>query len=134
MRAATSRRYVAGVLALLAAAAIPLSLTGPGWLRLVVIGAFLLAGPGTAILLLLDWPRIGPIGPGSDDPPAAAMAVPLAISLATATSLAISALIATVMLYAHQWHPGAGVIGLATLVLAALGVHLWTVNRREAPA
>ena len=132
MRPVISRRHVAGALALLAVAVIPLSLTGPGWLRLVVIGGFLLAGPGTAVLLLLGWPRIGYPRSGSDDPPAAAMTVPLAVSLATATSLAISTLIAAVMLYTHQWHPAGGVIGLAALVLAALGAHLRTGSRGKA--
>jgi hypothetical protein len=103
----TSHRYVAGALAFLAVATIPLSLTGPGWLRLLVIAVFLLAGPGTAVLLLLGWPRNG---------------YALAVSMATAISLAVSTLVATVMLYAHQWHPGAGVIGLAALVLVALGI------------
>ncbi|HWE89733.1 MAG TPA: hypothetical protein VG317_09765 [Pseudonocardiaceae bacterium] len=119
-------------LAVLAVAALPLSLSGPGWLRLLVIGVFLLLGPGTATLLLLRWPRFGYHGPDAGDPPAAAMMLPLAISLAMATSLAISTVVATVMLYAHAWHPAAGVMLLAVLVLLALVFDPQGIRRREA--
>ena len=58
---ASKHRSVATVGALVTVAAlasIPLSFIGPEELRLAVIGPFLLAGPGTALILFLKPHRI----------------------------------------------------------------------------
>ena len=61
---ATERSYVSYATAAVAVAAIPLSFVGPEGLRLAVIGLLMLAGPGTALVLLLR----GGIGRPDQDP------------------------------------------------------------------
>ncbi|MCU1548357.1 MAG: hypothetical protein JWO29_1308 [Arthrobacter sp.] len=106
--------YVSYATAAVAIAAIPLSFFGPDGLRLAVIGLLMLAGPGTALVLLL---RLDP--PRSVGAPGA---LPLSIAIAIAFSLAMSTLVATAMIYAHLWSPPAGVfvLSIATLGLLAL--------------
>jgi hypothetical protein len=108
------RFYIACAVAAVAIAAIPLSFAGPGGLRLAVIGPFLLAGPGTALALLLrlDSADTGPVRG----------AVPLVIAIAIAFSLALSTLVATGMLYAQQWNPQAGVMLLSVITLGLLAL------------
>lgn len=57
---AIERRYLSYATAAIAIAAVPLSFFGPEGLRLAVIGLLMLAGPGTALVLLL---RFGPLPP-----------------------------------------------------------------------
>ena len=59
---ASERSYVSYATAAVAVAAIPLSFVGPEGLRLAVIGLLMLAGPGTALVLLLRFepPALGP--------------------------------------------------------------------------
>lgn len=111
---AIERRYVSFATAAIAILAIPLSFFGPEGLRLAVIGLLMLAGPGTALVLLL---RFGP-------PPSAQSggAVPLAIAVAIAFSLAMSTLVSTAMIYAHLWSPPAGVCILSLVTLGLLGL------------
>ena len=113
---AIERRYLSFATAAVAIAAVPLSFFGPEGLRLAVIGLLMLAGPGTALVLLL---RFGP-------PPSAQSGgmVPLAIAIAIAFSLAMSTLVSTAMIYAHLWAPPVGVciLSLVTLGLLALEV------------
>ena len=97
---ATERSYVSYATAAVAVAAIPLSFVGPEGLRLAVIGLLMLAGPGTALVLLLRF-----------DPPHSAQAtgaLPLSIAIAVAFSLAMSTLVATAMIYARLWSPPVG--------------------------
>ena len=49
---AFDRKYVTYAVGGIAIAAIPLAFFGPEGLRLVVIGLLMLAGPGTALVLL----------------------------------------------------------------------------------
>jgi hypothetical protein len=111
---AIERRYLSYATAAIAIAAVPLSFFGPEGLRLAVIGLLMLAGPGTALVLLL---RFGP-------PPSAQSGgtVPLAIAVAIAFSLAMSTLVSTAMIYARLWSPPVGVciLSLVTLGLLAL--------------
>jgi hypothetical protein len=111
---AIERRYLSYATAAIAIAAVPLSFFGPEGLRLAVIGMLMLAGPGTALVLLL---RFGP-------PPSAQSsgAVPLAIAVAIAFSLAMSTLVSTAMIYARLWSPpvGVGILSVVTLALLAL--------------
>ncbi|AXJ08801.1 hypothetical protein [Arthrobacter sp. PM3] len=112
----SERSYVTYTTAAVAVAAIPLSFVGPEGLRLAVIGLLMLAGPGTALVLLLRL-----------DPPRSAQAtgaLPLSIAIAIATSLAMSTLVATAMIYARLWSPPAGVCILALVTLAFLGLEL----------
>lgn len=113
---ANERRYLSYATAAIAIAAMPLSFFGPEGLRLAVIGLLMLAGPGTALVLLL---RFGP-------PPSAHSGgtVPLAIAVAIAFSLAMSTLVSTAMIYARLWAPPVGVciLSLVTLGLLALEV------------
>lgn len=113
---AIERRYVSYATAAVAVAAMPLSFFGPEGLRLAVIGLLMLAGPGTALVLLL---RLGP--PSSEQNSGA---LPLAIAVAIAFSLAMSTLVSTAMIYARLWSPPAGVclLALLTIGLLALGV------------
>jgi len=113
---ATERSYVSYATATVALAAIPLSFVGPEGLRLAVIGLLMLAGPGTALVLLL---RFAP--PRSAH---AAGALPLSIAIAIAFSLTMSTLVATAMIYARLWSPPAGVCILSIMTLAFLGVEL----------
>jgi hypothetical protein len=107
-----NRLYLTCFVATVAAAAIPLSFVGPGGLRLAVIGPFLLAGPGTALVMLL---RLNPTASQRRTE-----MVPLAVAVAIGSSLAISALLATAMLYAHLWNPSLAVTGLSLLTLGLL--------------
>lgn len=108
---------VAGTAAAAAAlASIPLSFTGPGVLRIAVIGPFLLAGPGTALILFLT-PHRTTQGRRSRT---------LALDTAVALSFSLTAgiLLSTAMLYARFWHPSAAVCvlsGLTLVLLAAAG-------------
>jgi hypothetical protein len=68
---------ISAVVAAVALASVPLSFTGPEALRLAVIGPFLLAGPGTALILLLKPARIRK-GTGFEVLP---LAVAMAVSL-----------------------------------------------------
>jgi hypothetical protein len=113
---ASERSYVSYATAAVALAAIPLSFVGPEGLRLAVIGLLMLAGPGTALVLLLrfDSPRSAQ----------AAGARPLAIAVAIAFSLTMSTLVATAMIYARLWSPPAGVCVLSIMTLALLGLEL----------
>lgn len=112
---AIDRKYVTYAVGGIAIAAMPLSFFGPEGLRLVVIGLLMLAGPGTALVLLL---RFGP--PDSTE---ARSSLPLAVSIAVASSLALSTIIATAMVFSRFWSPPAAVflLSLATLGLLALG-------------
>jgi|SRR3954467_1711960 hypothetical protein len=109
---ATERSYVSSATAAVAVAAIPLSFVGPAGLRLAVIGLLMLAGPGTALVLLLRY-----------DPPRSTHAtgtVPLSIAIAIAFSLAVSTLVATAMIYGQLWSPPVGVCILSIVTLALL--------------
>ena len=111
---ASERSYVSYATAAIAVAAIPLSFIGPEGLRLAVVGLLMLAGPGTALVLLLRL-----------DPPRSAQATgALPLSIAIAFSLAMSTLVATAMIYARLWSPPAGVCVLSVLTLAFLGLEL----------
>jgi hypothetical protein len=112
---AFDQKYASYAVAAVALAAIPLSFVGPDGLRLVVIGLLLLAGPGTALVMLL---RFGP-----PDQVEKHSALPLAIAIAVASSLALSTIVATAMVFARMWSPPAAVLllSLITLGLLALG-------------
>jgi hypothetical protein len=112
---AINQKYVTYALAAVAIAAIPLSFIGPEGLRMVVIGLLMLAGPGTALVMML---RFGP-----PDQPAAHSALPLAVAIAVASSLALSTLLATAMVFARLWSPPAAVclLSIITLGLLAFG-------------
>ncbi|BCW73069.1 hypothetical protein [Arthrobacter sp. NicSoilB8] len=113
---ANERSYVSYATAAVAVAAIPLSFVGPEGLRLAVIGLLMLAGPGTALVLLLRF-----------DPPRSAHAtgaLPLSIAISIAFSLAMSTLVATAMVYARLWSPPVGVCLLSIVTLALLGLEL----------
>jgi hypothetical protein len=119
---ASEQRTVGTTSALVAAvalASIPLSFTGPEALRLAVIGPFLLAGPGTALILLLKPARLRK-GTGFE-------VLPLAAAIAVSFSLASAILLSTTMLYAGFWHPSAAVCLLAGLTLGLLA----TADRRS---
>lgn len=113
---ASERSYVSYATAAVALAAIPLSFVGPEGLRLAVIGLLMLAGPGTALVLLLrfDSPRSAQ----------AAGALPLIVAIAIAFSLTMSTLVATAMIYARLWSPPTGVCVLSIMTLAFLGLEL----------
>lgn len=110
------QKYVTYAVAALAIAAAPLSFFGPQELRLAVIGLLMLAGPGTALVLLLRFSS-----PGA---PRATGTLPLAAAIAVASSLAFSTVVATAMIYARIWSPPVAVCLLSgvTLGLLALGV------------
>jgi hypothetical protein len=108
----SNRPYTAYSVAVIAAAAIPLSFVGPGGLRLAVIGLFLLAGPGTALVILL---RLKPTARQRSTE-----MLPLAAAIAIGFSLAVSALLATAMLYTHLWYPSLAVSCLSVLTLGML--------------
>lgn len=105
--------YVSYATAAVAVAAVPLSFLGPGGLRLAVIGLLMLAGPGTALVLLL---RLDP--PRSMQAPGA---LPLGIAVAIAFSLTMSTLVATAMIHAGLWSPPVGVWVMAAVTLGLLG-------------
>lgn len=119
---ANERRYLSYATAAIAIAAMPLSFFGPEGLRLAVIGLLMLAGPGTALVLLL---RFGP-------PPSAHSGgtVPLAIAVAIAFSLAMSTLVSTAMIYARLWAPP---VGVCILSLVTLGLLALEVKRSRSP-
>lgn len=112
---AFDRKYVTYAVGGIAIAAIPLSFFGPEGLRLLVIGLLILAGPGTALVMLL---RFGP-----PDSPEARGTLPLAVSIAVASSLALATIISTAMVFSRIWSPPAAVclLSLITLGLLALG-------------
>jgi hypothetical protein len=95
---AIDRKHIAWVVAAVAVAAVPLSFFGPEGLRMVVIGLLMLAGPGTALVLYI---RLGSAGTDADGAgahrSAAQSTLPLAISIAVASSLALSTIVATAM-------------------------------------
>ena len=129
---AIDRRYIAWVVAALAVAAVPLSFFGPGGLRMVVIGLLMLAGPGTALVLYL---RLGSADTGDADGAgahrsAAHSTLPLAISIAVASSLALSTMVSTAMVFARMWSPPVAVLvlSLVTLLLLVLGAKRSTVS------
>lgn len=111
---AFDRKYVTYAVGGIAVAAIPLSFFGPEGLRLVVIGLLMLAGPGTALVMLL---RFGP-----PDSPQTRSMLPLAVSIAVASSLALSTVVATAMVFSRIWSPPVAVclLSLVTLGLLAL--------------
>lgn len=111
---AIERTHIGYATAAVTVAAIPLSFVGPESLRLAVVGLFLLAGPGTALVLLLRF------SPASST--VAAGAIPLAVALAVAVSLTLSTVVATVMIYARLWAPPVGVCLLALIALGLLAV------------
>lgn len=110
---------ISAVVAAVALASVPLSFSGPEALRLAVIGPFLLASPGTALILLLKPARIRK-GTGFE-------VLPLAVAIAVSLSLASAILLSTAMLYAGFWHPSAAVSPLAVLPLGLLAA----VDRRS---
>jgi hypothetical protein len=120
---AIERRYIAWIAAAVAVAAVPLSFVGPEGLRMVVIGLLMLAGPGTALVLCL---RLGSADTddvdGGAHRSAAQSTLPLAISIAVASSLALSTIVSTAMVFAGMWAPPVSVLvlSLITLLLLAL--------------
>jgi hypothetical protein len=113
-----NRLYATCIVAAVAAAAIPLSFIGPEGLRLAIIGPFLLAGPGTALVMLL---RLKPTPSQRSTE-----MLPLTVSIAIGFSLALSALVATAMLYAHLWQPS---VAVSCLSLFTLGMLVLAVRR-----
>jgi hypothetical protein len=113
---ATERSYVRYATAVLAVAAIPLSFVGPEGLRLAVVGLLMLAGPGTALVLLLHF------NPSRSTQ--ATGALPHSIAIAVAFSLAMSTLVATAMIYARLWSPPVSVCILSIMTLAFLALEL----------
>ena len=109
---ATERSYVSYATAAVALAAIPLSFAGPEGLRMAVIGLLMLAGPGTALVLLLRF----------DSPRSAQAAGARPLAIAIAFSLTMSTLVATAMIYARLWSPPVGVCVLSIMTLAFLGL------------
>ncbi|MDQ0031202.1 hypothetical protein [Arthrobacter bambusae] len=115
---------IAAVVAVAALASIPLSFTGPAELRAAVVGPFLLAGPGTALMLFLKPPRIRK-GTGFE-------VLPLAVAIAVSVSLAAAILLSTAMLYTGFWHPSAAVALLAMFTLGLLAAVDRRSRRKEA--
>jgi len=132
---AIDRKHIAWVVAAIAVAAVPLSFFGPEGLRMLVIGLLMLAGPGTAQVLYI---RLGSAGTGDADGTDGAGAhrsavqstLPLAISIAVASSLALSTIVATAMVFARMWSPPVAVLvlSLITLLLLALGAKRFPVS------
>lgn len=114
MRKQSWATYGTYLLAAVAIAAVPLSFAGPGGLRLAVIGPFLLAGPGIALIQMLVPTR------SSATNHRVHLSLPLFIALAVGCSLAMSALLATAMLYANLWYPALAVSFLSVVTLALL--------------
>ncbi|MFK4297318.1 hypothetical protein ABH924_002468 [Arthrobacter sp. GAS37] len=112
------------VIGAVALASIPLSFTGPAELRLAVIGPFLLAGPGTALILFLKPARLQK-GTGFE-------VLPLAAAIAVSFSLASGILLSTAMLYTGFWHPSVAVSLLAVLTLGLLAAVDRRSRRKEA--
>ncbi|WP_308466272.1 hypothetical protein [Rathayibacter soli] len=103
------------VVTVCAVAAVPLSFAGPGWLRLAVVGPFLLAGPGAALALFLWTAK-------PDEPRRPQRWLPFAVTVAIGSSLAASVLIATAMIYTHLWYPSLAVCLLSAITLAIVTV------------
>jgi hypothetical protein len=129
---AIDRKHIAWVVAAVAVAAVPLSFFGPEGLRMLVIGLLMLAGPGTALVLYI---RLGSAGTDDADGAgahrsAAQSTLPLAISIAVASSLALSTIVATAMVFARMWSPPVAVLvlSLITLLLLALGAKRFQVS------
>jgi hypothetical protein len=116
-------KVTSGVVAAFAIAAVPLSFVGPGWLRLAAIGPFLLAGPGAALALLLWTSK-----PSGTRQPARWLA--FGLTLAIGSSLAISVLVATVMIYARLWYPSIAICLVSAMTLGLIAV---TVRRLRWP-
>lgn len=115
-------------LAAVAVAAAPLAYSGPEEIRAIVVGLFLLTGPGGAFILFVGVERMqAALGKQLG---------PLLLSLTLALSLATAALSATIMLYAHWWHPRSAVAALSflTLGLLALGLRKARARRTEPAA
>jgi peptidoglycan/LPS O-acetylase OafA/YrhL len=112
--------------AILAVAAIPLSFEGPRTLRLAVVGLFLLMGPGSALVLLLKLNRT----PARSNN----LLTPLLGSIALGSSVAISILVSTAMVYAHLWNPSWAVAGMAAGTLVLLAVAAIRNRRRATPS
>ncbi|MDQ0867111.1 hypothetical protein [Arthrobacter globiformis] len=131
---AIDRKHIAWVVAAVAVAAVPLSFFGPEGLRMVVIGLLMLAGPGTALVLYIRLGSAGTDADGADGAGAHRSAVqstlPLAISIAVASSLALSTIVATAMVFARMWSPPVAVLmlSLITLLLLALGAKRFPVS------
>jgi hypothetical protein len=135
---AIDRKYIAWVVAAVAVAAVPLSFVGPEGLRMVVIGLLMLAGPGTALVLYL---RLGSSDTDDTDGAdgadgagahrsAAVSTLPLAISIAVASSLALATIVSTAMVFARMWSPPVAVLvlSLITLLLLALGAKRFPIS------
>ncbi|GGH98146.1 hypothetical protein ACFFGR_16575 [Arthrobacter liuii] len=107
-----ARASLAGI----ALAAAPLAYSGPGAIRAIVVGLFLLTGPGGAFILFIGVERM--------QTALGNRLAPLLLSLTMALSLAIAALSATIMLYVHWWNPSFAAAALAflSLGLLALGI------------
>ena len=88
-------------------------------LRVLVILAFLLLVPGTAIIRLLRLDELA-----------------AEVALATGLSVSLAGMVAGVLLYAGAWSPGATLAILICVTLAAVGVELeqayGSVTRRAA--
>jgi hypothetical protein len=110
--------------AVIAAAAAPLAFFGPPPLRVIIIGMFLLTGPGGAFVLLLGINRRSTSLEGGFRP--------LLWSLTFGFSLAITAVTATIMLYVHWWHPSAAVVALSVLTLGLIAFGSIRARRRWA--
>lgn len=121
---AFEQRAVGFIAAAVSLAAIPLSFTGPEGLRLAVIGPFLLAGPGTALVLLLKPAGLRK-GTGFE-------VLPLAVAIAVSFSLATAILLSTAMLFLGSWHPSVAVSILAVFTLGLLAVADRRSRRKEA--
>lgn len=104
----------AGLLAL-SLACVPAAFTGPVTARLVLVGLLVLLGPGGGAVL---WMR------GAEAEAREELSASFYLTVAMATSLAASLLVATLLVYVDAWHPAAGVCILAAitaaLVLASL--------------
>jgi hypothetical protein len=132
---AIDRKHIAWVVAAIAVAAVPLSFVGPEGLRMVVIGLLMLAGPGTALVLYL---RLGSSDTDDADGAdgagahrsAAVSTLPLAISIAVASSLALATVVSTAMVFARMWSPPVAVLvlSLITLLLLALGAKRFQIS------
>lgn len=116
-------RITRAALTVLALAAVPAAFAGPPGLRLAVVGLLVLVGPGGAAAC---WAA------GAGDPPDTAP-VGFYPAVAVATSLAAATLVATALVYAHWWHPAAGVCTLAGLTLALLAAPHVTRHARRTP-
>ena len=120
----SNARIVTALVAAMALSSIPLSFGGPQILRLTVIGLFLLAGPGTALILVLK-----PVWMSKGTRP---QVVPLAVAIAVSFSLATAILLSTAMLFLGSWHPSVAVSLLAVFTLGLLAVADRRSRRKDA--